>query len=72
MKLATVRLNTPLRPIERFEIVRLDGGLADLVSSARAGAGWIIDANAAYAEFLAYRRERQIQRAVQITSVLLI
>jgi 2-keto-4-pentenoate hydratase/2-oxohepta-3-ene-1,7-dioic acid hydratase in catechol pathway len=52
MKLATFRINTPIGPIERFGLVRLEGGLADTVLSARAGAGWIIDANAAYKSFL--------------------
>src|ERR1700722_14986967 len=55
MKLATFRIDTPIGAFDRFGIVRLDGGAKDVVASARAGAGWIIDANAAYASFAADR-----------------
>jgi hypothetical protein len=55
MKLATFRVDTPIGAFDRFGIVRLDGGAKDIVSSARAGAGWMIDANAAYAAFTADR-----------------
>ena len=55
MKLATFRVDTPIGAFDRFGIVRLDGGAKDIVSSARAGAGWVIDANAAYAAFTADR-----------------
>src|ERR1700722_12034852 len=55
MKLATFRVDTPIGAFDRFGIVRLDGGAKDIVSSARAGAGWMIDANAAYAAFMADR-----------------
>ena len=55
MKLTTFCVNTPVGPVERFGLVKLDGGVGDTVSSARVGAGWIIDANAAYTGFLAHR-----------------
>ena len=55
MKLATFRVDTPIGTFDRFGVVRLDGSAKDIVSSARAGAGWIIDANAAYAAFVADR-----------------
>jgi Fumarylacetoacetate (FAA) hydrolase family len=55
MKLATFRVDTPLGPFDRFGIVRLDGGAQDVAASARAGAGWVIDACAAYAAFMSDR-----------------
>jgi 2-keto-4-pentenoate hydratase/2-oxohepta-3-ene-1,7-dioic acid hydratase in catechol pathway len=51
MKLATFRVDTSVGACERFGIVRLDGSASNLVDSARRGAGWVIDANAAYAAF---------------------
>ena len=39
MKLTTFRVNTPVGPLERFGLVRLDGVVGDTVSSARAGVG---------------------------------
>ncbi len=51
MKLATFRVNTPVGAFDRFGLVRLDGGVKDIVSASRAGAGWIVDVNAAYAAF---------------------
>jgi 2-keto-4-pentenoate hydratase/2-oxohepta-3-ene-1,7-dioic acid hydratase in catechol pathway len=53
MKLATFRIDTAVGPVDRFGIVRLDGAADDVVASSRAGAGWIIDANAAYGALLA-------------------
>ena len=55
MKLTTFCVDTPIGPFERFGLVKLDGGAKDVVSSARAGSGWVIDANVAYAAFLAHR-----------------
>jgi len=55
MKLTTFSVGAPVGPVERFGLVKLDGGVGDTVSSARAGSGWVIDANAAYAGFLAHR-----------------
>lgn len=53
MKLATFQINTKLGPINRFGLVRLDGGIADVVPASRSAQGWIIDANAAYAALAA-------------------
>jgi 2-keto-4-pentenoate hydratase/2-oxohepta-3-ene-1,7-dioic acid hydratase in catechol pathway len=55
MKLTTFCVDTRVGPVERFGFVKLDGGVQDTVSSARAGSGWVIDANVAYAGFLAHR-----------------
>jgi 2-keto-4-pentenoate hydratase/2-oxohepta-3-ene-1,7-dioic acid hydratase in catechol pathway len=53
MKLATFRIDTPIGTFDRFGVVKLDGTAKDTVSSSRVGAGWIIDANAVYAAFVA-------------------
>jgi hypothetical protein len=63
MKLATFRVDTPIGPFDRFGVVRLDGGAKDIVAAARAGAGWMIDANAAYAAFMSDRARRTRIRA---------
>lgn len=49
MKLATFRIQTPLGLFDRFGLVRLDG--SDAINAARNGAGWVIDANVAFAAF---------------------
>jgi len=53
MKLATFRVNTAIGQFDRFGLVLLDGSAADVVTSSRNGAGWIVDVNAAYAGFAA-------------------
>jgi 2-keto-4-pentenoate hydratase/2-oxohepta-3-ene-1,7-dioic acid hydratase in catechol pathway len=49
MKLATFRVETPIGPFDRFGLVRLDGN--DVIAAARDAAGWVVDANAAFAAF---------------------
>lgn len=49
MKLATFQIETPIGPFDRFGLVRLDGN--DVIAAAREAAGWVIDANAAFAAF---------------------
>ena len=39
MKLTTFCVDTPVGPVERFGLVKLDGVVGDTVSSARAGVG---------------------------------
>lgn len=55
MKLAMFRVETPLGPLARFGVVRLDGGPADTIEAARKGAGQIVDVNAAFAAMQADR-----------------
>ena len=62
MKLATFRLDTPIGPFDRFGIVRLDGTAKDTIASSRVRAGWIIDANAAYAALAADRGKANAKR----------
>lgn len=53
MKLATFRVSTPVGPFDRFGLVRLDGGEANVVEDSRTGAGCVVDANFAYAALCA-------------------
>lgn len=49
MKLATFRIETPVGPMERFGTVITDTCVDAAIAAARNGAGWVVDANAAFA-----------------------
>ncbi|MGI9258406.1 MAG: fumarylacetoacetate hydrolase family protein [Gammaproteobacteria bacterium] len=64
MKLAMFRVDTPVGPFRRLGVVTLDGGPADTIESARRNAGYVVDANFAFAAMEAdWGRSNAIERA---------